>query len=310
MRKIDEVFINGGITLKEMLEKHEKWLNSEEGGEMINLSHADLRTVDLSDTNLRHANLEYANLSFSDLRHANLEYANLNNTDLRHADLSDTNLKHIHLNNANLEYANLRYSDLRNANLSGVNLSFAGLSKANLRHANLRHAILEYANLKNAILNFSDLGFTNLTYTDLNDTDLRYADLRGANFNSSDLRGADLNKVKYDSATAFFTLSCPEEGSFIGYKKADEKIVKLLITEDSKRSSATTRKCRCSKAKVLSITNIENTAEYEEVISNYDKNFIYKVGEIVEVKDFNEDRWEECGNGIHFFITRDEAINY
>ena len=43
---------------------------------------------------------------------------------------------------------------------------------------------------------------------------------------------------------------------------------------------------------------------------DHDKDFIYKVGEIVEVKDFDENRWEECSTGIHFFLTRDEAVRY
>ena len=28
------------------------------------------------------------------------------------------------------------------------------------------------------------------------------------------------------------------------------------------------------------------------------------------VKDFDDDRWNECSTGIHFFITRDEAVMY
>ena len=42
----------------------------------------------------------------------------------------------------------------------------------------------------------------------------------------------------------------------------------------------------------------------------YDYNFIYKVGEIVEVDNFDKDRWNECSPGIHFFMTRDEAVRY
>ena len=104
---------------------------------------------------------------------------------------------------------------------------------------------------------------------------------------------------------------CPEEGSFIGYKICKEsKIVKLLITEDSKRSSATTRKCRASKVKVLEISNIENTEKYEMATSRYDENFVYKVGETIEIADFDENRWNECSSGIHFFITRGEAVQY
>lgn len=140
---------------------------------------------------------------------------------------------------------------------------------------------------------------------------LRDANLRGANLRGADLRGADLNCVQHNCGTAFFALQCPEEGSFIGYKKAKNFIVKLLITEDAKRSSATTRKCRCSKAKVLSITNLDGSeSKLESICSTYDKSFIYKVGEIVEAPDFNEDRWDECSTGIHFFITRNEAVHY
>jgi hypothetical protein len=124
------------------------------------------------------------------------------------------------------------------------------------------------------------------------------------------LISADLSGVIYNHLTSFYALQCPEEGSFIGYKKANERIVKLLITEDAMRSSATSRKCRCSKAKVLSIESIDGKETFEEVNSNYTGNFVYKTGEIVSVSDFNTDRWNECSTGIHFFITRQEAVNW
>jgi hypothetical protein len=48
----------------------------------------------------------------------------------------------------------------------------------------------------------------------------------------------------------------------------------------------------------------------EEIESNWDNNFIYKVGKTIEVKNFDENRWNECSAGIHFFMTFDEAKNY
>ena len=109
-------------------------------------------------------------------------------------------------------------------------------------------------------------------------------------------------------------LICPEEGSYVGYKKAknkdEEVIIKLLITEDALRNSATTRKCRCSKAEVLSITSLDNKKDYNEAYSNYDNSFIYRIGEIIEVKDFDTNRWNNCSTGIHHFITRKEAVEY
>lgn len=149
-------------------------------------------------------------------------------------------------------------------------------------------------------------GGLNLRGADLRDADLGYAVLGGAGLGKADLGGAS-----YNERTAFIMLCCPEEGGFIGYKKCREnKIVKLLITEDAKRSSATTRKCRASKVKVLSIENVDGTKSYDEAVSIHNNNFIYHVGQVIEVKDFDEDRWKECATGIHFFITRDEAVRY
>ena len=205
--------------------------------------------------------------------------------------------------------------DGEKADLSGVDLRYVDLRGRNLRSVNLRSADLSYANLSYADLSYADLIDTDLFHVDLSCTNLsnanlNRADLSATNFNNANLKYANLKDIKYNECTSFFALQCPEEGSFIGYKKASYKIVKLLITEDAKRSSATTRKCRCSKAKVLSITNIENTEEYNEVVSFHDKSFVYRVGEIVEVKDFDENRWNECSTGIHFFLTREEAVKY
>ena len=126
----------------------------------------------------------------------------------------------------------------------------------------------------------------------------------------ANLSYVDLSCVKYNENTSFLALQCPEEGSFIGFKKCkDNTIVKLLITEDALRSSATSRKCRCSKAKVLEITDREGNS-INSVSSKHDEKFVYEVGKIVEVKDFDSDRWNECSTGIHFFITKREAELY
>ena len=153
----------------------------------------------------------------------------------------------------------------------------------------------------------ADLRGANLRGADLCD-----ADLCGANLCCANLRGAkNTDKTAWDAYTAFYPLHCPETGSFIGYKKAAGKIVMLEICADAKRSSATSRKCRCSKAKVLSITHLDGSdSGLTEVRSNYSKEFVYRVGEVAEVPDFDDNRWNECAAGIHFFITRDEAVKY
>ena len=194
--------------------------------------------------------------------------------------------------------ANLRYADLRNADLS----------YAYLRFADLRNADLGYTNLMGANLRNTNLGYAYLRFADLRNSYLCDANLDGADLRNADISYVDLSGVKN---LPFIPYACPDKGSFIGYKKARNKIIKLEIPEDAQRTSATSRKCRCNKAKVLGIYDYNhNLLEDKEVASDIDRDFIYRVGEFVDVKDFDEDRWHEYSTGIHFFINFEEAVNY
>ena len=218
----------------------------------------------------------------------------------KRADLENTNLKDIYLKNTNLQYANLKNADLECVNLRGSNLRYA-----NLRNANLQYTNLAEVNLEDANLSYANLEDANLRCANLKNSDLRYANLSYAN-----LKGSYLEGVKTNINTIGYNLACPEKGSFIGYKKADKCIVKLLIPKDAKRSSATTSKCRCDKAKVLEIKDIETGELIDKVSSDFNPKFIYKVGEIVSVDNFDDNRWNGCSTGIHFFVNKKNAINY
>ena len=266
--------------LNKILEEHKHWIN--EDCKNWEEMRADLSDADLSGANLHNADLRGANLIGTYLLNADLYNAELRGANLHNADLSD----------ADLSEANLLNADLMGADLRNVNLRGADLRGAKLRNADLRGACLSRANLTGA-----DLRSTNLYNADLSETDLCGADFRGA------------KNVPY------IPMVCPEEGDFIGWKKAEDNknkvIVKLHIPSDAKRSSATTRKCRCSKAEVIAIYNLDGTEEGETTChSDYDNSFIYEVGKTVEVTNFSEDRWSECAKGIHFFINRQEAIDY
>ena len=194
-------------------------------------------------------------------------------------------------------------------------LNGEGGSRADLRDANLRDADLRDADLRDADLRGANLFGANLRCANLRDANLRDADLRDADLSDSDLCNADLCEASIDQMmwniyTVFYPLQCPESGSYIGYKKASGLVVELEIPADARRSSATSRKCRASKAKVLSITDINGNPAGGQVKSNYDPNFVYAIGETVEVTDFDDNRWNECSTGIHHFITRAEAVIY
>ena len=154
----------------------------------------------------------------------------------------------------------------------------------------------------------------NLSGANLSGANLRGAILRGANLYGADLYGANLSGANLRGAEniPFIPYACPDFGMFIGFKKARNNLIVVLeIPEDAKRLSATGRKCRCDKARVLEIQNLDGTkSDKIEAVSQYDEDFIYRVGEIISVPDFCEDRWSECSAGIHFFINRQEAVDY
>ena len=187
----------------------------------------------------------------------------------------------------------------------GANLNGAYLNGANLNFANLNGANLNGAYLNGANLNFANLNFANLNGANLNGANLNGAYLKGANLNFANLKGA--------KDVPFVPLNLPE-GEFIAYKKVRDDvdyIVKLKILEDSKRSRATSDKCRCDKALVLEIQDIEgNKLDVTEVTNFTYADCTYKVGEIVEADSWDEDRFNECSHGIHFFLDRQSAVNY
>ena len=272
--------------LNKILENHKHWLNADcEGWEDMkaNLSYINLQGVDLSGVDLHFANLSFADLSYADLTNVDLSYTNLYG--------------------ANLHKANLRYARLSGTYLSKINLRDAKLFGADLHYADLSFANLSNADLSNANLFGADLRYADFSFARLLDTELKGANIYDTNFSHVNLTSA--------KNISFVPYVCPDTGSFIGYKKAGRMIVKLEIPEDAKRLSATSRKCRCNKAKVLGIYDYErNLLEDKEVASDRDKDFIYRVGEIVEVENFDENRWNECSTGIHFFINFEEAVRY
>ena len=186
---------------------------------------------------------------------------------------------------ANLQDADLQGADLRNAELWG-----ADLQGADLWNTNLQGACLQSTNLQNA--------------------NLDGANLQNANLRNADLRGADLSGAK-NIPDLSWTSIVPECGSFIGWKKVGKFIIKLKILESAKRSNATGRKCRCSAAEVLEIQYLDGTkAGFNKIHNNRFYGADYIVGEIVTPDSFDDNRWNECSNGIHFFITRQEAVDY
>ena len=198
--------------------------------------------------------------------------------------------------------ANLRGADLCGADLCGANLCDANLYGADLCGANLCDANLYGANLCDADLCGANLRGANLRGADLCGANLCDANLYGANLCDADLCGANLRGAR-NSELAQAQTSILPAGTLIGWKKCrNDVLVKLEIPANAKRSNAARRKCRAEFARVLEIIGAE------EAVSHWNSDFVYRVGEIVKPDlPFDENRWDECASGIHFWITEEEA---
>ena len=195
---------------------------------------------------------------------------------------------------ADLRWANLNWADLSRVNLSWANLSGANLSRADLSWANLNGADLSGANLSGANLSRANLSGADLSRANLNGADLSGANLSGANLSRANLSGADqfrLGKVLDEPLT--------------GYKKTKEGVV---ITAEIPAGAIVFcingSKCRTNKAK---ITDMDGR---EVLHSQYDNSFEYRLGQEINIKDFNLMYNVECASGFHFFRTRKEAEEY
>ena len=217
------------------------------------------------------------------------------------------------------------YESLYNKNFSGMNLSRARFHGAAFNRVNFSHANLASANFEGA--SFNDVNFS--------DADLTGANFDGAyfiyaNLNNADMRDASLEGTRFEhiitneNTKLFIPFRCPSSGSFVGWKKAQYEtsklteyfplcIVKLLVPEDARRSSAFGEKCRCDKAIILGAYDCTTGCPLDEstnIRSMHSFSFVYHIGDTITIPDFDDNRWNECSSGFHFFIDEESAKNY
>lgn len=296
------------------------------------LCDADLSEVDLSGANLCRAIIINSDLSGANLSNSNLRDANLSGITAKCTNFTNADLRRAGMTNGNYEFSNFQNAILVNANLTrsyfhGASFMMASLISISAYHACFVQACFQGACLTEANLSYSILHNAVFVDSKLEATKFDKTYLSGATFekvriyHTSFKETNELNELSNTSDAIKDVISkevpsaCPEEGSFIGWKKThfngETYIVKLKIPESAHRSSGTGRMCRCDKAKVLEIQNLDGSkAKIKVVRSFYDHDFTYELGKTIEVPYFSKNRFDECSPGIHFFISRQEAVNF
>lgn len=322
LRRPNEVEING-IALDIILKNHQHYLNRDcEGWASMqaNLNRVDLSYVDLSECNLEGAFLQFANLRSSYLSKANLKNAVISGADLEDAYLMYANLSEADLNNADLSYVNLNYAILKNTNLFNAKLNCitaikADFECADLECANLSRSNLYATNLSKANMSHAILCYANLANSYLVDAIFDDADLEGVNLNH--FLSYDYDKKKIDINNNPYTTGKILTENIIGYKKCynwnstNHVIVKIEIPRGAVVFSINGKKYRTNKAKVLKIYGADRARSIYYVNKN-DQTYplSYYVGDEFTIYDFNLEYNKECAEGIHFFLTAEDAEHY
>ena len=209
--------------------------------------------------------------------------------------------------NRTFEDMDLTGWELRNIDFSGSDFNRVILDDADLDRSSLHKTWFRDCSMKRARLTNADVTEAGMRYLDLSGSDFS-----GSNFHATLFEYANLEGVTDNEDTRYFRLACPEKGAFIAWKCCTEwRVVQLLVPADARRVSATFDSCRCDKAKVLSIKSIDETVSYTWAQSTVDPNFYYEVGKWVEpANGFEENRWLDSSEGIHFFMEREKCVAY
>lgn len=164
----------------------------------VDLSHADLREMNLKGRDLSWANFNGSDLRRADMSGAVFDMATFRGADLSEADFGSKEVRTDHLvqlfAGASLFSVDMRDANLSKARLVGVDMSGADLRGAILTGANLEQANLDQANGAGAKLISANLQRANLFAADFSGADLHEANLCKAHLLATILHRADISR--------------------------------------------------------------------------------------------------------------------
>ena len=240
------------------------------------------------------------------MHNVNLTKAIIEDADLSMVNACEAVLDSIKGKDANFSFSTMWNCDVKEASLDDAVFMETELCDCDFTGSSLENAVLAGADLDNAIF----------AGTNLKNADFMYAKRSfWCDFTNSDLTGVRLEDVDIDpgnlkGAKGYrIPLYCPEEGSFIAWKKCrDGKVLKLMIPEDAKRKGESICACRASKAVVLDIFDKDGKS-VDQAFSIYDPSFEYVKGATIFPKVMD---YHNLGDveGIYFVLSRSETERF
>lgn len=285
-----------------------------------NFESADMYGCYITKSDFTNCKFWYAVMLDATITESTLSLDNFSGANVRTTTVKNSNLAQCNFSNSNLTESVFMNSAIRmcsfdQANLCKVLFNNVGIQNSSFRVASLVRASFDAV----CFTQVSDFEGANFFQSYFYDTNLNVSNMLGANLSSAIIITIDKNPDS--KKLPFMPMVCPEEGSFIAWKKVwcpelkDYILAKLEIPANAKRCSGTGRKCRASRAKVLEFQTVGGKKLPDTLVATplwgfFYGTLTYKVGKTVVAKNFDPNRWQTCSRGIHFFLTKDEAKRY
>ena len=299
----------------------------------IPLTGLDLRGRIIEDIKI--CGYSFTDVDFSTAYIKNVVFDNceFHNVRFDEASLINTTFTDSMLTDSTFLYATMLGATFYNVLCKDVNMTYAkmfnnAMETFHCTDCDFDRMSIVKTTFKNSSFSYSNFGRTlmkkvNFSYCSFHGINFRYAQLQYMSYVDNKYEYTDFDHVSILEWSDYpdLPMACPTTGAFICWKKICEitddsrnvqYVVKMEVPEDAERSSGLSNTCRCSKAKVLDIINIETTEHVKSVLHRplIGKNTEYVCGEMVYPDSYDENRWNECSNGIHFFMKMSEAIDF
>lgn len=310
--------------LAKVLKDHELWLKDHAQGkraELCGYRFGDLLlkdNLDLSEINLSEADLSGSSFSKVKLIGAKFSGAKLEGANFMSVDLTDAVLDDIDIHNGSISHSDLTRVHAKRGNYINCHMwdncyENSVFSASRFIAAELCDGDFRGADLSSCDFRWTDIDYVCFDNANLSNVDMRWtknsywASFQEANMEDIELDGSPVNDESVEGAkNLFIPMVCPEEGSFIAWKKCrDGKVAKIQILENALRTGGTRYTCRASEVLILEIYDGEETCD--EAVNISDDKVIYHKGDYIKDEEEFDSSINHNGTGIHFYITRAEA---
>lgn len=266
-------------------------------------------------------------------RRGRIVYRNSKRTWRKHHFLFE-DLQYVNLAGQDLQECVFECCRLTGANFAGANLQGASFLDCTASRATFMDANMQGSRIDSTMLTDErdELGLPGFSYCNFSNVHLGSAKLDRAVMTSCDMRDSYLYRAAFGTADILNRFSCANlagvvwipkavaaavpklpDGKITGWKRcADGRIVELEIPKTAQRSAGLSRKIRASFAITRSILSPKfkycQTARSQRDTRGND--CAYRVGYQTVADTWDPNPWSVCTHGIHFFLTRDEAVAY